>query len=77
MTASPRSERSARVERGLNFGLGALLLGAGVYALVTSGGEGSHWRLLGAGVAAVLGLEAVVSAVRNRRSLLGRLGPLP
>jgi hypothetical protein len=55
--------------------LGLLFVGLAVAILPTNdGGIGSYGAALGVGG---LGIDALVSAARQRRSLLSRLGPLP
>lgn len=56
--------------------LGLLLAGSGAYAMLARPDLG--WLGLGAGLAlAVVGVEALIAALRARASWLKRLGPLP
>lgn len=73
----PTDERPRPFERWFALGLGLLLAGSGAYALVRFGTVGGLGYVVGAVVLAALGVEATVAAIRNRRSLLSRLGPLP
>ncbi|GMU62943.1 MAG: hypothetical protein AMXMBFR34_47060 [Myxococcaceae bacterium] len=74
MTAPRPPERPRPFERWFSLGLGLLLIGAAGYALVQFGAAGG---VVGAVVLGGLGLEATLAAIRDRRSLLARLGPLP
>ena len=56
--------------------LGALLLGAGIYA-VMAGGASPAWRYLGGGVLCALGANAVHGARTGKRPWVFRIGPLP
>lgn len=74
MTAPRPPERPRPFERWFSLGLGLLLIGAAGYALVQFGAAGG---VVGAVVLGGLGLEATLAAIRDRRSWLARLGPLP
>jgi len=64
-----------RLDRIVAAVIGTLFLGAaGAIVLLTPLTAGVS---LTAGVIGALGLEAVVSAIRGRRCLLSRIGPLP
>ena len=55
--------------------IGLLFVVAAVVILFVADGSVKTW--IGAGVVGGLGLDALVSALRDRRSLLARIGPLP
>ncbi|CAN5712806.1 hypothetical protein BH23GEM8_BH23GEM8_01580 [soil metagenome] len=48
-----------------------------ILTIVTSSGATRSGALLVAFVLGALGLDAVISAARDRRSLVSRIGPLP
>lgn len=77
MTAPRPPERPRPFERWFSLGLGLLLIGASGYALVQFGAAGGLGSVVGAVVLGGLGLEATLAAIRDRRSWLARLGPLP
>jgi hypothetical protein len=56
---------------------GVFLLVLAVTAVVTSSEETRTGALLLALVLGALGLDAVISAARDRRSIISRIGPLP
>jgi len=55
--------------------IGLLFVVAAVVILFVADGSVKTW--IAAGVVGGLGLDALVSALRARRSLLARIGPLP
>jgi hypothetical protein len=55
---------------------GILLIGCAV-AIVVASADYSLGILAAAAVIGGLGIDALASAARNRRSLLSRIGPLP
>ena len=57
--------------------IGALFVGIALAILASSLHDLSAGPVLAAVVIGGLGLEAVLSAARNRRCLLSRIGPLP
>jgi hypothetical protein len=73
---NPSKDQVTR-ERGAAFVIGVLFVGVAVAILVTSRNDLSVGAVLAAVVIGGLGIEALLSAVRNRRCLLSRIGPLP
>jgi hypothetical protein len=74
-TPNPPSGLNSPTYRRVTAALGLLFVGLAVAILLTANrGIGSYGAALGVGG---LGIDALVSAVRRRRSLLSRLGPLP
>lgn len=73
---NPSKDQVTR-ERGAAFVIGVFFVGVAVAILVTSRNDLSVGAVLAAVVIGGLGIEAVLSAVRNRRCLLSRIGPLP
>ena len=75
------SERSAGREGGRErwaaAAIGALFIAIAISIPIASSGPLGLAAWFAVGLIAGLGLEAVVSAVRNRRCLLSRIGPLP
>ena len=62
-------------EKSVTVGVGALFVVLGTLIAVTAeNGALSYLAALGVGG---LGIDAIVSALQNRRSLLSRIGPLP
>lgn len=55
--------------------VGALFVGVAIVIMFTAGND--VYSGLAALVIGALGVEAIVSAVRGRRALLSRIGPLP
>lgn len=72
-----RSERTNRWDRWIAAGAGVLFVGLAVAIVVESTDTPQPLAWLAALVIGALGLDAVVGAVRNRRCLLSRIGPLP
>lgn len=72
---SPRWHKSPN-HRTITAVFGVLLALIGTWLLVQRE-EGQTGQLLAALILTGLGLEAVVSVLRGKRSLLSRLGPLP
>ena len=64
-------------ERWAAVAIGALFIAIAISIPVASGGDLGVAAWFAVGVIAGLGLEALVSAARNRRCLLSRIGPLP
>lgn len=62
--------------RTFTFLIGAMFLGIGI-ALPFIAPEAGWGGIVAAIVVGGLGLDAVVAALRNRPSLLARIGPLP
>ena len=71
------AKRQVTRERGAAFVIGVFFVGVAVAILVTSRNDLSVGAVLAAVVIGGLGIEALLSAVRNRRCLLSRIGPLP
>lgn len=71
------SESGGKRERWIAAAIGALFIAIAVFLLVSSSDTPGWGALLAGAVIGGLGLEAVVSAARNRRCLLSRIGPLP
>lgn len=77
MTVSGKGSTSeSKAERIGAAVIGALFVVVGVLVLVATRVE-TLWQLGAALVVMGLGLEAIVSAVRGKRALLSRIGPLP
>jgi hypothetical protein len=64
------------LERVITGTLGALLVGAGIYALVL-GDAASAWRYLGGVALCVLGGNAAYGAAIGKRPWISKIGPLP
>lgn len=73
----PLTARRATVNRWVNAVFGLLLLGIASVIALSSEGPMDIGPLLATIVLAALGIEALVSAVLDRRSLVTRIGPLP
>ena len=71
------SESGGKLERWVATAIGALFIAIAVFILLSSPDTPGWGALLAGAVIGALGLEAVVSAARNRRCLLSRIGPLP
>ena len=71
------SRSGGRLDRWVAAAIGALFIAIALFILVSSPDALGLGALLAVVVIGGLGLEAVVSAVRNRRCLLSRIGPLP
>jgi fatty acid desaturase len=56
---------------------GLLLLGVAGYGVLSPAQPLDLWLLMAALAFGLLGLDALDAALRCRRSLLGRIGPLP
>lgn len=65
-----------RLHRLLLAGLGALLVGVGIYALIAPAAPGL-WRQVAALGLVALGANAGYCAWQAKRSWLSRIGPLP
>lgn len=66
-----------RLDRWVCAGIGLLFVGLALAIAILSEVESGGWVYAVAVGIAALGVEALVAAVRNRRSLLSRIGPLP
>ena len=61
--------------RAITIGIGVFFAALGVIIAFTA--ENGAWSYLAAVTVGGLGIEAIYSAIRNRRSLISRIGPLP
>jgi uncharacterized membrane protein YdcZ (DUF606 family) len=68
---------SSRSWRWIGACLGAVFLAAAIVIVVQGLPGPSAGEIVAALVLGGLGLDAVISALRDRRSLLERIGPLP
>ena len=75
--SSTRAKGQGTRERCAAAVIGALFVGIALAILVSSAHGWSPGPVLAATVIGGLGIEALVSAARNRRCLLSRIGPLP
>jgi hypothetical protein len=66
-----------RSERLVGAGFGVLLLVTSAYLLTSAEVSTGIGATLLAVVIGLLGVDALISAVRKRRSLVSRIGPLP
>jgi hypothetical protein len=66
----------SQVDRWVTGFVGLLFVGLAA-AIILSSGSDTVWAYLAAVVVGGLGLDALLSAARNRRSVLSRIGPLP
>jgi hypothetical protein len=73
----PGAGREGGRERWAAAAIGALFIAIAISIPVASSGPLGLGAWIVVGLIAGLGLEAIVSAVRNRRCLLSRIGPLP
>jgi hypothetical protein len=69
-----RESNGSRVVSGC---MGALFVVLAIAIIVVAGGPERTGPLLAALVIGLLGIDALINAVRGRRSLLSRIGPLP
>ena len=65
----------SKAYRAVTCGFGVLFVALGLAIFVVS--EVSLGTLIAGVVVGGLGLDAIVSALRNKKSLLARIGPLP
>jgi asparagine N-glycosylation enzyme membrane subunit Stt3 len=72
-----KSGQESSRERWAAAAIGALFIAIAVSIPFASGGDLGVMAWFAVGVIAGLGLEALISAARNRRCLLSRIGPLP
>lgn len=56
---------------------GVIFTGLAVAIIVTAVASTLTGSLIAASIVGMLGVDALISAVRNKRSLLSRIGPLP
>jgi hypothetical protein len=71
------SRSGGTLDRWVAAAIGAVFIAVALFILVSSLDAPDLGALLAVVVIGGLGLEAVISAVRNRRCLLSRIGPLP
>jgi hypothetical protein len=74
---SEKHGSQSRVQRWVTAAFGALFVGIAVAILYFSGSEHRFGAYAAALVVGGLGVDALLSATRNRRSMLSRIGPLP
>jgi hypothetical protein len=76
---SPEDRQGTRekLDRWVTAAIGLLFVGIAIAILVLSAGERPIAAFLAAFVTGGLGVDALLSAARNRRSFLSRIGPLP
>jgi hypothetical protein len=74
---SARTGAHNRLDRWVCAGVGLLFMVLALAIAISSDGSAGGWVYAAAAVIGALGVEALVAAVRNRRSLLSRIGPLP
>jgi hypothetical protein len=67
----------SRVDRLVTAAFGAFLVGIAVLSLVSADRSARAGASLVALVLGLLGVDALVAAVRGRRALVSRIGPLP
>ena len=68
---------SGRTTRFIAACLGAIFVAAAVVIVVRSAADLGVGEIVAALVLGVLGVDAIAGAIRDRRSLLSRIGPLP
>ena len=66
-----------RLDRWVTAAVGLLFVGIAIAILAISASERPIAAFLAAFVTGGLGMDALLSATRNRRSFLSRIGPLP
>jgi dolichyl-phosphate-mannose--protein O-mannosyl transferase len=71
-TEAPKSS-----ERWVTAVAGLLLVGIAIAIVYSVGADHSFGSFAAAAVIGWLGIDALVSAARKRRSILSRIGPLP
>ena len=76
---SPDDRRSMRdrLDRWVTAAVGLLFVGIAIAILVMLASDRPIAAFLAAFVTGGLGIDALLSAARNRRSFLSRIGPLP
>lgn len=74
--ATPREPRK-NSERWVAGAVGVLFIGIAMAIVYASAGDYTFVVIVTAIVIGGLGVDALLSAVRNRRSILSRIGPLP
>jgi hypothetical protein len=75
--SEPGAGRETGRERWAAAAIGALFIAIAISIPVASSGPLGLAAWFAVGLIGGLGLEAIVSAVRKRRCLLSRIGPLP
>ena len=71
------SDDSKRSGRWVTAAFGLLFVGIAIAIVYTSANDYPIGAFLTAAVVGLLGVDALISAARNRRSFLSRIGPLP
>jgi hypothetical protein len=74
---SSQPQQHSRTHRVVTAAFGLLFLTLGLLIVVTSETPTSPGPLLAAMLVGGLGLDALINAIRNKPSLLSRIGPLP
>jgi multisubunit Na+/H+ antiporter MnhG subunit len=67
----------AKLDRWVTAAVGLLFVGIAIAILAMAASERPIAAFLAAFVTGGLGVDALLSAARNRRSFLSRIGPLP
>lgn len=67
----------SKARRKVDAAFGAFFVALAIAILAASSWPPPAGALLAASLVGLLGLDAIVGAVRGRRSLLSRIGPLP
>ncbi len=70
-------EVMSMARRRVDAAFGAFFVAIAITILVVSGWPIALGAVVAASIVGFLGLDAIVGAVRGRRSLLSRIGPLP
>jgi hypothetical protein len=76
-TPSSHPQQYSRTYRVVTAAFGLLFLIVALLIVVTSDTATRFGALLAAIIVGGLGLDALISALRDKRSLLSRIGPLP
>jgi multisubunit Na+/H+ antiporter MnhG subunit len=77
MKQSKNHSKLNKVDRLVTAGFGLFFIGIAILTIFTSGSTSLVGKCVVVFLTGGLGAEALFSAVRNRRSLLSRIGPLP
>jgi multisubunit Na+/H+ antiporter MnhG subunit len=72
-----RQGECGKLDRWVTAAVGLLFVGIAIAILALSASERPIAAFLAAFVTGGLGIDALLSAARNRRSFLSRIGPLP
>lgn len=76
-TMTTPTNNGKRSGRWITAAFGLLFVGIAMAILLSSSSDNRTGAIAAAAVIGVLGIDALISAARNRRSLLSRIGPLP